>query len=358
MKAPGPTMQQIADAAGVSKATVSMCFSNAPEISAATRGRVLAIARKLKYRPHPYISALMQHRRRRKSSLDRPVIALVSADATADGWKKSLSATIRQMYAGAQQRAEASGYQAQPFWLHQNSMSNERFSEMLRARGIQGLLLGPLPDHSPAPSLNWSYFSAVGLGVPSTTLTLPMACNDHYFSSFRAVDRCHRLGYRRPGLVLRKTHHDRFHGRWESGFSAAQAALPDIVRTRPLFVDGWDALDEFAAWLDREKPDVILALGTDHVERYLHQLGRAVPHDVGLVGLSCPAFGGRLSGIYQNGHLTGASAMDLLIGMMARNERGLPEQAITLMIEGLWNPGQTVRADASHGETPRQRRRT
>jgi DNA-binding LacI/PurR family transcriptional regulator len=248
------------------------------------------------------------------------------------------------MYRGALARAEERGYLGQDFWLHQDGMSPERFSRMLHARGIRGLLLSPLPDNTPPPTLQWNWFSAVVLGVPFSALTLPSVCNDHYFSSFRAVQECAGLGYRRPGLVLRKSHHDRFHGRWESGFSAAQAATRKMDLLRPLFIDDWDNLPEFTDWFERERPDVIIALGAEHVERYLSQLKLRVPRDIGVVGLSRPKLGDRFSGIYQNGELTGASAMEMLIGMMERHDTGLPKQASTLMVEGLWNRGRTLRA--------------
>ena len=43
------------------------------------------------------------------------------------------------------------------------------------------------------------------------------------------------------------------------------------------------------------------------------------------------------------GALIGATGMDTLISMLERNERGLPTQAHTVMVEGIWNPGRTLR---------------
>jgi LacI family transcriptional regulator len=338
-------MKHIAEAAGVSVATVSMCLNNNPEISTATRRRVQALARELGYRPNPLISALMRSRRQRRLTPNRPTIALVCAEATRDGWRKSASATIRQMHAGAVERAKTRGYQLEEFWLHQDGMSAERFSEMLYTRDIQGLLLSPLPDNTAPPKLHWEYFSAVGIGVPFKSLALPTVCNDHYFSSFLSVHECHRLGYRRPGLVLRKSHQDRFHGRWDGGFRAAQQSLPDLQPVRTLTIDDWSCRDDFARWLDDEKPDAVVTLGSEVVGKLLQDLGHRVPEDIGLAGLSCPRLGDHTSGIFQNGRLTGATAMDLLISMLERHEKGLPEQAVTVMIEGLWNAGHTLRGN-------------
>jgi len=50
-------------------------------------------------------------------------------------------------------------------------------------------------------------------------LTITTVCNDHYFSSLQSVRECQRRGYRRPGLVLHRTHQHRFQGRWQRASS-------------------------------------------------------------------------------------------------------------------------------------------
>jgi LacI family transcriptional regulator len=89
---------------------------------------------------------------------------------------------------------------------------------------------------------------------------------------------------------------------------------------------------------------VIVSPSTDVLLPHLKRLGWRVPRDIGLASLACPERGHASSGIWQNGTLIGATGMDTLISMLERNERGLPEQAHTVMIEGIWNPGRTLRA--------------
>jgi len=343
-------MADIARRAGVSAATVSMSLRNKPNIPLATRERIVELARQLGYQTNPFVSALMRSRRRGRPIVGHPVLALVCALDAPGAWRDSPSPTRRLTYEGARERAGVHGYQGQEFWLHQDGMTPGRFSEMLRARGIQGILLGPRPDEALPPDLHWDYFSTVSLSVPIPSLTLPTVCNDHYFSSLHAVQECHLLGYRRPGLILRQSHRELFQGRWEAGFSTAQASLPGIEATAPLYAQRLGESDpfeivEFKRWLRAERPDVIIMLspGIEWVEHVLLRLGRRVPRDIGLVGLSCPEMGDRVSGIYQNGRLMGATAVDMLVGMVERHETGLPAQAVTTMIEGVWNPGTTVR---------------
>src|SRR3954470_16890202 len=235
----GITMKSIAAQAGVTQATISMSLANNPRIPPATRERIQAIAKKLNYHPNPYVSTLMRIRRQGKPLKDKPVLALVCAQRTPNGWRDHPAPTIRQMREGAFERATLRGYRAQEFWLHRDDMSNDRFSEMLHARGIQGMLISPLAEGDPPPTLHWDYFAAVSLSVPLPSLTITTVCNDHYFSSLTAVRECHRRGYRRPGLVLRHEHQLRFQGRWLAGFMISGTLLPDIELAEPLYVDDW-----------------------------------------------------------------------------------------------------------------------
>lgn len=336
-------MTQIAAQAGVTQATVSLALANHPRISAKTRERIQAIARQMGYSPHPYISSLMRFRRHGRELPDKPVLALVCAFHTADRWRTHPSVTIRHMREGALERAKAFGYQAQEFWLHRDGMSAQRFSEMLRARGIQGLMLSPLPDDTPPPDLQWEHFAAVSLSAPLRTLPLTTVSNDHYSSSLRAVAEARRRGYRRPGLVILKSHPPRFHGRWEAGYAQGCAQAPALAPCEVLLLNDWTDEKAIQAWLRREKPDALVTAGADVMLPLLQRAGWAVPEKLGLVSLACPGLGGRISGIFQNGRLMGATAVDLLTGQIERHERGLRPQGRAMMIEGEWNEGRTLR---------------
>jgi DNA-binding LacI/PurR family transcriptional regulator len=352
------TMKTIAEQAGVTQATVSMSLANNPRISAATRARIQALARKLRYQPNPYISTLMRLRRRRQSLAERPALALVCAQRAGDGWRNHSSPTIRQMREGAFERAAQRGFAAQEFWLHQDGMSAKRFSDMLHARGIEGVLISPLAEGDPPPALQWEHFATVSLSVPLPSLTVPTVCNDHYFSSLQAVRECHRRGYRRPGLILRRVHNARFQGRWEAGFMMAPRMIEGVEGTIPLLVEDWADEARILRWMRHETPDVIITPASDVVPALLKRAGYRVPEDIGFAMLGCPAIGDRFSGVYQNGALIGRLAVDTLISMLERHERGLPEQALTLMVEGQWNEGRTLRSLDSPGSGVRRSRRT
>lgn len=341
------TMKTIATQAGVTQATVSMCLANNPRIPAATRERIHAIAERLGYRPHPYVSALMRVRRQGRASQDRPVLALVNGLDREDGWQTTVSLTVRQMREGAIEQATLRGYRAQEFWLHRNGMSAERFGSVLHHRGIQGLLLGPLVAGAPPPALHWDHFSAVRLGVPLPSLTITSVCNDHFFSSLQVARECDRRGYRRPGLLLLRMHRQHFHARWDGGLLVGRHLIPKFKQAKTLVLEDWEHLDPLEQWIDREKPDVIVTPSSDIVLEHLKKLGLRVPRDIGLASLALPEMSHVCSGIWQNGRLLGATAIDNIISMLEHNERGLPVQTRVIMVEGVWNDGQTLRAPTS-----------
>lgn len=342
------TMADLAKLAGVSSTTVSLSLSGSPKIPEPTRERILALAREQGYVPNPFVSALMRCRRKKLPAERRVSLALVNGLDSPDGWRNSLSATRRQVREGALARARELGYDVDEHWLHQDGMSPRRFSQILRARGIQGLLMGPMPDEAPPPPLDWRYFSAVGINVTYKPLPMHVVCSDHSYGITRIVQECHNLGYRRPALVIVRGQRQYFQGLLEGGFYAALASLPDTTTIQPFFVESLQdrakfSEEEFRSWLTAKRPDVLVTLDANILEMILQDIGFRVPEDIGLASLGCESVGDRFSGICQLGHLKGANAINVLVGLVERGERGLPEQPITTLVEGRWNPGRTLR---------------
>jgi DNA-binding LacI/PurR family transcriptional regulator len=90
----GPTIYDVAQAAGVATSTVSRAFSTPGRVSAATRERVLAVAAELGYRPNPHARALLSGRHH--------TIAMVVSDIT--------NPHYFELIRGAEMRAKASEY--------------------------------------------------------------------------------------------------------------------------------------------------------------------------------------------------------------------------------------------------------
>ena len=91
---PGPTIYDVAKAAGVATSTVSRAFSTPSRVNAHTRERVLAIAAELGYRPNPHARALFSGR--------HSTVAMVVSDIT--------NPHYFELIRGAEMRARASEY--------------------------------------------------------------------------------------------------------------------------------------------------------------------------------------------------------------------------------------------------------
>lgn len=90
----GPTIYDVAAAAGVATSTVSRAFSNPNRVGARTREHVLAVAAELGYRPNPHARALLSGRHR--------TVAMVVSDIT--------NPHYFELIRGAELRAKASEY--------------------------------------------------------------------------------------------------------------------------------------------------------------------------------------------------------------------------------------------------------
>jgi LacI family transcriptional regulator len=338
------SMRDVAAQAKVTASTVSKCFRGYPTIPESTRRRVVEIARRLGYRTHPYISALMQSRRRRRRlSSKLPVLAYVTAMATPEGWRQQWF--CGDLFAGACRRAEERGYAISDFWLYRDGMSSHRFSEMLRNRGIRRLLLNPFPNPGTRLDLTWSHFSVVGLGLSLAHPIFHRSSNDPYATVMLALEQCSALGYRRPGLAHVAPINERLAYRWESAYRTGCEKMGFGKNLPFLMLPCWDA-GSVIPWLQKKRPDVILGnFYEDELEK-IEAAGLRVPHEIGIVGLSVKSMGSSISGIFQDGQLLGATAADKLIDLVERNEIGVPAAPFTLTFHPRWNPGRTLRRPA------------
>ena len=336
------TMRDVAKRAGVSAATVSLSLNNSPLIPLATRQRVTAVAEKLAYKKHPYVAAHMRTRRRPGSAGSRPMLAVLDTQLARFGWRDNESAVVRQMLEGAKARAIERGYETREFWLREPGLSNERLSDVLHTRGMRGVLLGPSSSLDLELTFKWKNFSIVRLGSGRVAPPLHRVVNDHHQSIVLAVEECHRLGYRRPGLVVKEplsACHDR---RWEAGFQIACHYLAGMKPVPALLPAAKLARGELEAWFTRHRPDVIIDAAERDVLAHLSQLRLDVPRDVGVVTLCSPELGSGLTGTVQNGRNMGLSALDMLISLIERNECGLPMTPMTQSTPSIWNAGRTV----------------
>jgi LacI family transcriptional regulator len=336
-------MQEVADALGVHRSTVSLALRNHPSIPEATRVRVRETAERLGYRRHPLVAALMTFRRSARPAPAHTTLACVSSSQPPDAWKES--PTMREMLAGARARAQTLGFRIEEFPLFQRGMTPERFHQVLTARGIVGVIVAPLRHGGDSLALEWDQFAAVAVGFSLRAPAIPRIGNDHGQSARLAIAECHRRGYQRIGLVLDRVQMSRVEEQWLSGF-LTEHAYPVSQRHPPPLILDHIAEKPLLDWIARHQPDLILTGGSVNslpVLAILKQAGIKVPGDIGVVSLDLHVRDGSIAGIDQAQAEIGATVVDHLVGQLYRNERGPRAAAVRLHVMGAWQEGRTIR---------------
>lgn len=331
-------MKTVAERAGVSLMTVSRALRNAPEVSPLTRQRVCAIAEELGYRPNPLIAALMTGVRKKPSRTLAQTIAFIT---TSPDRNLSLAGTTDQAYyRGAKNRAESLGFELREFWIGDDPSRAKRVEGILHARGIKGLLIGPVSRSDTRIPFDWARYSAAALGYSFREPMLNRATNHQLHTIRLVIAELKRRGYRRIGLAVTTSHNERVDHNWTTGFNDYAAGLKSRERV-PVLTEVFSAT-AFERWMGRYRVDAVI--GGRWVMNMLKDLGKNVPDDIGFGCLDYHPTFGDLAGVDQNTNNVGAIAIDLVVEQLYHNELGIPETPKVVMIEGRWQNGSTVRA--------------
>lgn len=333
------TLQDIAAKAGVHRSTVSLALRDHPRISAEVRHRVQALARKLDYRINPLVSALMQSRRSSRK-VRHVTLAYVTNYPTRYGWRP-VHHDRPDFFPGAAERAEDFGYRLEHFWLGEPGMTPERFCAILSARHIPGLLIGRLPPGQHALQLQWERFSCVALGLTLRAPALHHVTENHFDTVLQGMQQCRDRGYRRVGFVFSEANDSpRVGDRWLGAYLLQQQAFPAKDRLPPCPEVSSDPAS-FWRWFDRHEPDAIIATHARPVLRWLEERGLRVPDDVGVIDLEdhpqrdC-------AGVCHDPARIGALGVEMLVGLLHRNETGIPAANHEILLTGEWRDGRTL----------------
>jgi len=333
-----PTLCDIAKIAKVSHVTVSLALRSHPRISQATRDRIQVIAREIGYRPDPVLAALMVYRHGTKPSGNEETLAWINV------WPdpKELSTIYGHYWDGALERSQELGYKLVEFRLTECGMDTNRLSRALHARNVRGLLLPPQYHNRAHLHLDWENFSAISFGFTLAAPRLHVVTNAQFRSAVTAMRALRRLGHRRIGFALEKGIDERCDHNYLAGYLIEQLRLKagDIIP--PLIMARTDAPMQrnFEAWHDKHRPEAIITMNWP-VQKWMREMGYREGKDYSLATLGRPS--PILGGIDQNETLIGRTAVDLLVGMIHRSERGIPKIPLRTLIEGSWVGGESIR---------------
>lgn len=330
------SLRDVAHAVGLHYTTVSMALRNSPLLKKETKEKIQAEAAKLGYKPDPMLTALTAYRQSKRKAAFHAVIAWIN------NWpdRKALLANpvYRNYFEGASARASELGYVLQEFWLHEKEMTPGKLQRVLQARNINGLLIAPQPESRVHIDIDFQDFSAVAFGYSMHPHMLHLVTNHHTQTMDLVIAKLVELGYRRPGYCILPSSDVGGNYIWISRLLYLYSKYPELTQIPRLPSIESAAL---AKWLKKYKPDVII--GFNIYLSDIEKLGYKVPQDIGFVSLAVDTRDPRISGANENDSLIGKTALDVLVGMIHRSERGVPEVPIRTLVDSTWFPGKTLR---------------
>lgn len=336
-----PSQRDIAKAAKVTQATVSLALSNHPRVSPEMRTRIQAIAKKIGYEVDPYLAGLSAYKKQRRPASFQATLGWIS-NFPPQGRKWKTITTFVHYFEAAAQRASELGYKLEELDLAAPGMTPARMARILRTRNIPGLLFAPQPLPLTRLDFPFERFACATFGYTLVSPRLHTVTHHHFRTTETLIKTLRAHGYRRIGFALEADNDRRIERIPSSAFLSAQRDWPREECVPLLSLDDLNR-ESFLEWFDQYRPDVVVTLW-DLVYPWLIEAGVRVPEDVGLALLSVRKRDGFFAGMWENPELVGARAAELVVNLVQHGERGVPETPSYLLIEGKWLPGKTIRA--------------
>jgi len=339
-------MQTIADACGVSRNAVSIAIRGGKKgVSEETAKRIRAKAEELGYVPDPELSRLARRlgRARNHEGIKAEIPFVVPLPQGQPKGTSDFFLKICEAY------ALKNGYGLRPYSTGPEHYSVDRVQQIWESRGVQGVFIfNPFDgDWSQTGEFDWNRFSWVTF---SETVHNPMLHRLNW--DFRAaLDVCfsklREKGYQRIGLVMQHRYDEVISHAGLSANALHWDRVPSRERIpwlRHLYMlNTPEGEQELSAWLKTAKPDAII--GHKDCLPVLKKLSLRVPEHLAFAcwRLQEPLVG-QVAGILPAFATMGRVAVDMLVGQMEHQVRGVPENPILTLIEGDWNEGETAPA--------------
>lgn len=336
------TQRDVAKKAGVSNATVSLALRKHPGIPVDTRIRIEKIADAMGYAPDPMLSALSSYRKKHRPQAYQSNIAWINNFKIPSELYKY---DFGDYYRGAQARSRELGYVLEEYHIAEVGENWKRLKRLLNSKGTKGILISPSEKPGARFELDLAQFSAVRFGYSYSYPVLNTAANSQFNTVLIAMQNLVALGYRRIGLILDQNVQTRTSWRFYGGFCAGQQLLRSKDRLPPLSLPKGKDMSQVAGdWARKNRVDCLISLHGMWRYQQLLDGGLDIPGKIGYADISLRADEKFLSGVCQNAWQVGAMAVDLLISMIHRQEKGIPECCSHVLADGYWVNGQTTRA--------------
>ncbi|MBC8041552.1 MAG: LacI family DNA-binding transcriptional regulator [Opitutaceae bacterium] len=350
---PNVTLMEIARRLGVSKTAVSLALRGKPGLSEETKQRIVKLAEEMGYAPNPLSVELMALVRDNRQKTGTQTIAFINTFME-PGLMKRIEG-FPEFVTGASMRAERYGYKVEVFEARAPGMTGARLADILQARGIRGILVGPRWRQEPEIDFPWERFSVVLVGEPEYGSNLHRVCNHHIHACSTALRHLAAKGYRNIGVALGAVHERTYGYDYLLGVDQFLRQCDSGIKVTSWLYEEWSE-DEGEAWVNKHGFDAGVGLSSDPAELFLRKRTREGDR-LGFASLSahkCYPW----SGISQHTEDISAAAMDLLRGLLLGGERGTSPRPQILLIEGEWVEGNTTPGPRRSGDVRKKQPKT
>jgi LacI family transcriptional regulator len=328
------TIRQLARLSGVSIGTVSRALNGYTDVNPETRERIIRLARELDYTPAAAARSLVTQRSH--------VIGVFLE--TGEGHPDLQHPFFHEVLVGVKNVIGAGGYDLLLFASERpgNGYGDHSYLKRALHHNVEGVVLfGVDPDDGEVRRLVRSEMACVGVDVELAGPKTEYVISDSASGIGLAMRHLHELGHRRiatiTGMLDKKPGTDRLRG-YRSELQALGLAYRDeYVAYGDFYVESGHR--EMARLLELDEPPTAVVTASDLMAlgaiRAVAEAGRAVPHDVSIVGFDDIQLAGHvhppLTTLRQDKAGLGAEAGRALMALID-GKTDLPE-AVTLPVE-------------------------
>ncbi len=328
-----PTLQDIAAKLKLAKSTVSYALRNDPRVTPETRERVQRVAQEMGYQKNPLVAAWMHQVRSGQAEETKATLAVITCYQSPQELNTVPSA--KRILRGIKQSAKRYGYAVDVLWLHAKALSGKRLNQILKARGIYGVIFLTPPSRD--EELSEFDFSQVASAAYSYRIRQPdlhRVATHHPYLLNEAAQRLLDRGCQRLGLVL-SDYDDEYYHHFRMGWASVSFNLGSR-KIAPVMLQKKEhpQKEEVLAYAQAKRIDGLFVSNLRHVD-YVGIDTLPFPPGFQLAVLNRFS-GDPFPGMDQKNEAIGAALVDLVVGQLNRNERGLPRDPKTVLIKGEW----------------------
>ena len=340
-----PTLRSLALKAGVHHTTLSRALRNDPRLPETTRQRLIALAKTAGYQTDALRTRCMAALQRGKAAHAPEVIGLLTGKTRFHEGEEPFKAFCRNI----SQRAEELGYRIEELWADEPGMTPARLNKVIRARGIEGIIIPPSFE-SPYGKLGLD-LTRVACVLHSHAVFEPRlhGVEAHNFPNMlMVIEKLWQLNYRRIGLLLylgidKSTSHE-----WEGAYHYFHAKHPELG-TVPVFYSDTFEDERMLGWVKSSRLEVVVGAYPYHAE-FFRGRGIRVPEELGCVSMGVHPWDLPMAGLDMRAPEIDRAAVDLVVAQLNRNEKGIPRVPRDVLIEGCWHDGPTVQMRPAPGQ--------